>query len=193
MGRISHALSGLILLAFLLAAFPCKGDDAGMHAKIRTFMMPQYHEKDERLQFIVYGASADNKGALLFLSNMVVDFVDNDVRDVKHVTLIPGVMPYTLSNETEHIRNFWQKIPHSQGLIFCETATLDKNTKILRSDRPVQFRSEFLDVDGIGFDAYQDRRLLHIRSHVKIKLRTGADPKANRKKTHKSAEDYLKE
>lgn len=197
MGRISYALSGLILLAFLLTAFPCMGKDAGMNAKIRTFMMPQYHDKDNRLQFIVYGASADNKGALLFLTDLMVDFVDNKISDVKDVVLIPGTTPYPLLDETATARKFWSKLPHSQGLIFCETATLDKNTKILRSDRPVQFRSQFLDVNGIGFDAYQDRRLLHIRSNVKMKLRLERPSGSKKKKkgdlSRKSVDDYLKE
>ena len=196
MGRITGTLSGLILLLFLWAAFPCLGEEAGMHAKIRTFVMPQYREKDERLQFIVYGASADNKGALLFLTDMVVDFISNDVRDVKQVLLIPGVTPYALSDESATARNFWSKLTHSQGLIFSEAATLDKTTKILRSDRPVQFRSEFLDVNGVGFDAYQDQRLLHIRSNVTMKLRTDRSSRKeqkNRKAPRKSASEYLNE
>lgn len=198
MGRITGALSGLILVIFLLTAFPCMGEDVGMHAKIRTFMMPQYREKDERLQFIVYGASADNKGALLFLTDMVVDFISNDIHDVKQVTLMPEMTPYTLTNAPSATRKFWSKLPHSQGLIFSESATLDKTTKILRSDRPVQFRSEFLDVNGVGFDAYQEQRLLHIRSNVTMKLRTDRGSGKSRKakkssSSRKSATDYLNE
>lgn len=198
MGRLTGALSGLILVLFLSASFPCLGEDAGMHAKIRTFMMPQYREKDERLQFIVYGSGADNKGALLFLTDMVVDFISNEAHDAKQVTLIPGATPYPLTNAPSDTRKFWSKLPHSQGLIFSESATLDKTTKILRSDRPVQFRSEFLDVNGVGFDAYQEQRLLHIRSNVTMKLRTdrssGKDRKAKKSSSpRKSATDYLNE
>ena len=182
MGRITGALSGLILFLFLLAAAPCSGEDAGMNAKIRSFRMPQYHKNNDRLQFIVYGDSADNKGALLFLTNMMVDVIDSDITDVKQVALIPGVTAYELSDDSPWVRQFWSKIPHSQGLIFCETATLDKTTKILRSDRPVQFRSEYLDINGVGFDAYQEKRLLHIRSNVKIKLRTEPSSARKRKK-----------
>lgn len=178
MGRITYALPGLILFLFLFAAAPCQGNETGMHARIRTFRMPQYHKNDERLQFIVYGEGADNKGALLFLSNMMVDVISDDISSVKQVKLIPGINAYKLSNDNQLVRRFWSKIPHSQGLIFCETATLDKTTRIFRSDRPVQFRSEYLDIDGVGFDAYQDKRLLHIRSDVKIKLRT--EPAATR-------------
>lgn len=179
MGRITYALSGLILLLTFAVAMPCSGSDAGMHAQIRTFRMPQYHKSDDRLQFIVYGEGADNKGALLFLTNMMVDVISNDISNIKDVVLIPGVTAYTLSNDSPGVRKFWSKIPHSQGLIFCETATLDKTTRILRSDRPVQFRSEYLDIDGVGFDAYQEKRLLHIRSNVKIKLRT--EPRKGKK------------
>ncbi len=171
MGRIAYTLSGLILLLFLFSAAPCSGDDAGMHAKIRAFHMPQYQKNDERLQYLVYGDRADNKGALLFLTNMMIDVINNDIFDVKQVALIPDVTAYGLSASSSQVRKFWAKIPHSQGLIFCETATLDKTTRILRSDRPVQFRSPFLDVNGVGFDAYQEKRLLHIRSNVKMNLR----------------------
>lgn len=196
MGRFTGTLFGLILFSALLLALPCRGEDAGMHAKIRTFMMPQYHEKDDRLQFIVYGENADNKGALVFLTNMMVDFIDNDITHVDQVKLISEITPYALSNEVRPLKKFWAHIPHSQSLVFCETATLDKTTKIMRSDRPVQFRSEYLDVDGVGFDAYQERRLLHIRSNVKMKLRTERSTSKDRKNKNaprKTAEDYLNE
>ena len=175
MGRITVALSWLILLVLLCTAVPCSGDDIGMHAKIRTFMMPQYHEKDERLQFIVYGSGADNKGALLFLTDMVVDFIRNDLQDMNNVKLVPEIEGYALDTPLQSVTDFWKRLPHSQGLIFCETATLDKTTKILRSDKPVQFRSEYLDVNGVGFDAFQEKRLLHIRSNVKMQLRTALE------------------
>lgn len=195
MGRFACALSWLILLGSLFTVLPCSGEDIGMHARIRTFMMPQYHEKDERLQFIVYGSGANNKGALLFLTDMVVDFIRNDLRDAKQVKLIPEIAWYELSTPTAEITRYWTQIPHSQGLIFCETATLDKTTKILRSDKPVKFRSAFLDVDGVGFDAYQEKRLLHIRSNVKLQLRTGytrGKGKRGASGPRRPASDYIK-
>lgn len=196
MGRSNRALSGMILLVFLLTGLACMGSDLGMHAKIRTFMMPQYQEKNQRLQFIVYGKDANNKGARLELTDLVVDFISNDVKDVREVVLIPSILPYALSDDVLFARAFWSGIPHSQGLIFCETATLDKTTQTLSSGDPVQFRSEYLDVNGIGFDAFQDKRLLHIRKNVKMKLRmerTAGKGKKGSEKDRKSVDEYLKD
>ncbi len=171
------------------------GQDLGTHAKIRSFIMPQYHEKSNRLQFIVYGDRADNKGALLFLDNLVVDFMRNGLTDVNEVRVLQDVEPYPLDAPQETIRSFWKEKDHSQGIIFSDAAELDKNVKILRSDKPVKFRSTFLDVDGVGFDAYQEEKKLHIRSGVRLHLRPEkhSGKKSDGKESYRSAADYLKE
>ncbi len=191
MGRTSFTLFLLLILS-LCPGF-LRGQDLGTHAKIRSFTMPQYHEKNNRLQFIVYGKRADNKGALLFLDDLVVDFMRNDLDDVNDVKMLQSVEPYSMTAPYRDILSFWKDKTHSQGIIFSEAAELDKNVKILRSDKPVQFRSSFLDVDGVGFDAYQKEKHLHIRSKVRVHLRPEKRKEKQADKPYRSAADYLKE
>ncbi len=154
--------------------------------------MPQYHEKTNQLQYVVYGAKADNKGALLFLEDMVIDFMRNDLKDVNEVRILSGVEPYPMTKPYGEVSSFWKDKDHSQGIVFSEAAVLDKNVKILRSNKPVQFRSAFLDVDGVGFDAYQEEKRLHIRSDVRVNIRQEKMEK-RKAEPYRSAADYFKE
>lgn len=172
MGRAYEAVSVLLTAFFLILPFSSrmKAQEIGAHARIRSFTMPQYNEKDGRLQFIVYGKGADNKGAILLLDDMVIDFIRNGLEDVSTVRMLPEVQPLPLNASADDIRKFWKGKEHSQGFVFADAAVLDKNIQVLRSDKPVRFRSPMLDVDGVGFDAYQSRKFLHIRSKVILKI-----------------------
>ena len=99
MGRAYEALSVLLTAFFLILPFSFRADaqEIGAHARIRSFTMPQYNDKDGRLQFIVYGKSADNKGALLLLDDMVIDFIRNGLEDVSTVRMLPEVLPLPLN------------------------------------------------------------------------------------------------
>lgn len=191
----SPAKIPLIPVLLILALFPVflSSQEIGTRAKIRSFTMPQYHEKDNRLQFIVYGKSADNKGALLLLDDMVIDFIRNGLNDINQVKMLPDVLPYPLDAPAADIRAYWRGKTHSQGLVFSDAAALDKNTRMLRSDQKVKFRSNFLDVDGVGFDADQSRKFLHIRSNVKLKIRSAPEKRPAAEVRRKSAEDYYEQ
>ena len=102
--------------------------------------------------------------------DMVIDFIRNGLEDVSTVRMLPEVLPLPLNASAGAIREFWKGKEHSQGLVFADAAVLDKNIQVLRSDKPVKFRSPMLDVDGVGFDAYQSRKFLHIRSKVILKI-----------------------
>ena len=89
MGRRYSALYGVIAAALMLFCGALSAqNNIGMHAKIRSFTMPQYHEESNRLQFIVYGKKADNKGALLYLEDLVIDFMQNGLTDVGKVRMM---------------------------------------------------------------------------------------------------------
>lgn len=49
-------------------------------------------------------------------------------------------------------------------------AVFDKSTNILTSDETAFFRSRQLDADGVGFDAFSERKFIHIRSNVRAIL-----------------------
>ena len=64
--------------------------------------------------------------------------------------------------------DFWKDKTHSQAIIFSDDAEYDKNLRMLRGDSPVYYRSREIAVDGVGFDADQDRRFVHVRSKVRV-------------------------
>lgn len=186
-----------ILLAVFVYAPRLNAQGIGTRAKIHSFTMPQYNERDNRLQFIVFGQDADNRGGLILLNHMIIDFIQNNLEDIQSVKILDDAIPYPLTASKKEIDDFWKDKQHSQGLVFSEKATLDKSAKILHSLKPVKFRSTFLDVDGVGFDAYQNRKFLHIRSDVKLKLRPKAREQAmsghGSENVRKSATDFFNE
>jgi len=200
MGHTHDAVFVLLTAVFAFFAIHLAAGDQelGARARIRSFTMPQYHDRDNRLQFIVYGKNADNKGAVLSLDDMVIDFIRNTLEDVNEVKMLPEVQAYPLNADPKLQREFWKDKGHSQGLAFADAAILDKNIQVLRSDKPVKFRSPMLDVDGVGFDAYQSRKFLHIRSKVVVKIRPlarknagiGSDSASSAKRT---ADEYYQE
>ena len=64
--------------------------------------------------------------------------------------------------------DFWKGKDHSQAVIFADSAEYDKNLKMLRGDAPVYLRTREISVNGVGFDADQDRKFVHVRSKVKV-------------------------
>ena len=177
-GKI-HALSLLLLLA---AAF-CFGMllhaqdfTSGSYTVLKRYIFPRYNG-DSEIQYLVYGATAVNKGSLIYLTTPMIDIVDGSYTSLRQIDTIdakdPYPLPYKLGSEKKILRRFWSNSHHrhSQAWVFADKATFDKSTNILSSDELAHFRSRQLDADGIGFDAFNDRKFIHIRSNVRVVLR----------------------
>jgi len=177
--RKIHALS----LLFILAAVLCSGVillaqdiSSGSYTVLKRYIYPRYNG-DGEIQYLVYGATAVNKGSLIYLTTPMIDIVDGSYTSIRQIDTIdakdPYPAPYKLGSEEKILRRFWTSThhKHSQAWIFAEKATFDKSTNILTSDDPAYFRSRQLDADGIGFDAFNDRKFIHIRSNVRVVLR----------------------
>ena len=177
--RKIHALSLLLLLA---AAF-CFGTllhaqdlTSGSYTVLKRYIYPRYNG-DSEIQYLVYGATAVNKGSLIYLTTPMIDIVDGSYTSLRQIDTIdakdPYPLPYKLGAEKKILRRFWSNSHHrhSQAWVFADKATFDKSTNILSSDELAHFRSRQLDADGIGFDAFNDRKFIHIRSNVRVVLR----------------------
>lgn len=119
--------------------------------------------------------------------------------------------PYKLGARERNIQEWWKRSrhKHSQAWIFIEktklnaaeetvsessvtkssdsavvVAVFDKSTNILTSDETAFFRSRQLDADGVGFDAFSDRKFIHIRSNVRATLHIKDDRKAEEEPLH---------
>ena len=180
--RKIYALSLLLLTTVLgSGAFLFAQDiSSGSYTVLKRYIYPRYNG-DNEIQYLVYGATAINKGSLIYLTTPMIDIVDGSYPSIRLIDTIdakdPYPTPYKLGSEGKILRRFWNSShhKHSQAWIFAEKATFDKSTNILTSDDPAYFRSRQLDADGVGFDAFNDRKFIHIRSNVRVVLRLKAD------------------
>ena len=192
MGKIARAVFWIALL--IAGAMSYAEDDmSGSAASMKNFALPEYSKDSGRLQFILYGESARNLGALVLLVNPKIDIVKNDITNIQSIVSFASLQPYPLTWTAGQVADFWKNKGHSQAVIFSDSAEYDKNLRLLRGDAPVHFRSPDMSVDGVGFDADQDRKFVHIRSKVKIVIypaarkrsgvgRNSADDKSKKEK-----------
>lgn len=163
----------LILLAFAFAP-ALSGANTGARASLSGFALPIYKKENNRLQFILYGVNASNLGALLELKGFRLDVVNDTVKDVNEVVALDKVPIYPLTASSRDVKIFWRDKKHSRALLYTDKGVFDKNAKILRGDAAVKFRSREFDIDGVGFDAFYDKRFIHIRSNVRMLIRPEA-------------------
>ena len=178
--RKIYALSLLTLIltaAFDSAALLHAQDiTAGSYTVLKRYIYPRF-SNDGEIQYLVYGATAVNKGSLIYLTSPMIDIVDGSYTSIRQIDTIDGKeaypVPYKLGSDGKALERFWKSTHHrhSQAWIFADKATFDKSTNILTSDDAAHFRSRQLDADGIGFDAFNDRKFIHIRSNVRVVLR----------------------
>ena len=195
MVRTAEKIFGIVLLIFMLAsAGYAQLDMSGSAATLKNFALPEFSKESGRLQFILYGATARNLGAIVFLTFPKVDVVKNDIMNIQDVVSLAAVQPYPLGWTAEQVKQFWKDKNHSQALIFADDAEYDKNLRMLCGDSPVHYRTRELSVDGVGFDVDQDRKFVHIRSKVKIVIypetrkKSGVAP-GSKKDTHDTKEE----
>ena len=172
----------VLLIAGLLPVGYGADDMSGSAAAMKNFALPEYSRDNGRLQFIVYGTEARNLGAMILLSQPMIDIVKNDVTNIQSIVSLAGIRPYPLIWTAGQVADFWKGKQHSQALIFADAAEYDKNLRLLRGDSKVHFRTPELSVDGVGFDADQDRKFVHIRSKVKVILYPAARKKSGVRK-----------
>jgi len=183
MGLRSRKIYALSLALLLLAVFGPAGSalraqelTSGSYTVLKRYIFPRYGH-DSEIQYLVYGDTAVNKGSLIYLTLPMIDIVDGSYTSLRQLDIVDSKdvypKPYKLGSELSALRSFWSHSHHrhSQAWIFAEKATFDKSTNILTSDDLAHFRSRQLDADGVGFDAFNDRKFIHIRSNVRVVLR----------------------
>lgn len=177
--RKIHALSLLLILAaFFCSGTPLYAQDisAGSYTVLKRYVYPRYNGNNE-IEYLVYGKTAVNKGSLIYLTSPMIDIVDEAYPSIRLIDTIQAneayPVPYALGSKEKTILRFWANSnhKHSRAWVFANEAVFDKSTNILTSDDPAFFRSRQLDADGVGFDADNDRKFIHIRSNVRVVLR----------------------
>ena len=149
---------------------------------------------------------------------IMLDFVDGSYTSIRQVQTIkpedPFPTPYRLGATEKAVHDWWSReyCKHSQAWVFVERiippgqtsfaaedgrekdapviiATFDKNTNILASEETAFFRSRQLDADGVGFDAFSERKFIHIRSNVRAIIHLGDNDKKPDKEEDSATEE----
>ena len=82
--------------------------------------------------------------------------------------------PIGIRVEMEGVTLDWigDSIKDIKGVIKTPSAVYDKNTQQVTGNEKVTYRSSAMDLDGVGFDIDQVKQLIHIRSDVKVVLKS---------------------
>lgn len=140
-GKINAKIYVLIL-ALLFLGKVAMGQQTEENIVLSDFTLPEYNKKTGDLEFIVYGKRAETLGLLLNLQGVKVDWI----------------------GET-------RKLTDIKAVVTTPSAVYDRVTKVIRGNEYVQFYSASMDVEGVGFDAEQEKQIIHIRNKVKVILR----------------------
>ena len=87
MGSTASALSArlytLTVFLFILTFIGhVSAQSDGMQASVDNYILPQYREKDNRLDYVIFGAKAENRGALLSLKKVKIDILNNEGKGI---------------------------------------------------------------------------------------------------------------
>ena len=82
--------------------------------------------------------------------------------------------PIGIRVEMEGVTLDWigDTIKDIKGVIETPSAVYDKNTQKVTGNKKITYRSSAMDLDGVGFDIDQVKQIVHIRSKVKVVLRS---------------------
>ena len=160
------------ILWALLAAFPLHGAETTdmANARLSDFKLPQYNEAG-KLVFILYGKSGYAAGINIFLENVLINLVQSNIKDIDAVRDLQHLDVYPLGSPAATITKFWADKSYCAALIYTSSAVYDRSTKTIKGDKDIHFRSQFLDIDGKGFDTDYNSKTIHIRKNVRIEIR----------------------
>ena len=81
--------------------------------------------------------------------------------------------PVGVRFELKGVKIIWigEKITETKGLINTPSAVYDKSSLQVIGNEKIEYRSDAMDLDGVGFDIDQVKQLVHIRSKVKVVLK----------------------
>lgn len=181
--RKIHVLIFLVAISAVLGfATRLASDDAsGTAAILEIFVLPEYKQNKEggqgKLQFILYGKKAVNLGATVDMQQVLIDMVRDDIKSIDEIKNLENVKIYPLNEKPENIRLFWKDKQHSKAIIETSKALYDKSTRIARGSEKVHFRSQLMDVDGVGFEGEYANQTVLIKSDVKVLIRSEAREK----------------
>lgn len=160
----------LILLfgaLFLLTGAVSRGDELGA-LKIYKARLPIYHKK--RLQLMIFCAVMTRKADQIFAEDAVIDILKKDI-DLNQIKYLEDTKPYPLGTIPAKVAEFWKDKTFSHGFIYSSAAIIQQESKVASGNEKVFFRSPQLDLNGVGFTANFDSRIIKVLENVDILIR----------------------
>ena len=163
MKKIIYLLTTIIILAGTNAL--C--DELGA-LKVYNARLPIYNKK--RLRYMIFCTVMTRVANKLFADDAVIDLIKNNI-DVNKIVYLENVKPYKLGTSPDKVAEFWKDKTNSIGIISTSKATVIQESKIASGDKKVFFRSPQIDLNGVGFTANFDTRVIKVLTKVNIVIR----------------------
>ena len=171
--------SGLLALLTLgaVAVQAAKNDGINELQGLRTIRsrLPIYD--GNQLKYHIFSRETSRQGLRLVSQGTIIDLVRPALR-IEDFTFDEGQQPYPLNAGLAEVVEFWRKRSFGEGVIFTDHAEIDQDARAAAGEDPVYARSPLLDLDGVGFQADFNRKLIAVNSQVRIVIRQGVmDPR----------------
>jgi lipopolysaccharide export system protein LptA len=176
-GEVS-GMKKLIAIPLLLICLLCNGasrQDFGS-VKVSGLRMPMFNK--ERLQAFVYSQTGTRSGAEFKLKGVKIDIIKR-LYDLDKIRRIDKVHLYKLGAPRQEIDTFWERFPHSDGIVSSPSASINQTTRKAHGSDKILLRSPFLDLNGIGFDASFISKKINIHKDVVIMIKGAKAGKKN--------------
>ncbi len=175
MGRINAKIYFLVFALFLVS-FTLNAETVS--GVIEGVKFPEY-DKNGNLQFMMYSSYALPSGVVIEMDDVLVDFVKKDVSvaDLKDNRAIEFYSIDDAAEGSDKVSSFWKAQPDSKAFYKTSKASYNRATSAVEGDQLLQFRTESIDIDGVGFDMDQKTNSLRIRSNVTVVLRNNENDK----------------
>ncbi len=163
MKKIIYLLATLLMLTGTVAT--C--DELGA-LKVYKARLPIYNK--QRLRYMIFCATMSRKADKLYADDVIIDLIKNHV-DINKIVYYDDLKLYKLGINPEKVAEFWKDKTNSIGFISTSKATIIQESKIASSDKEVFFRSPQIDLNGVGFTANFDTRVIEVLNKVDIIIR----------------------
>ena len=163
MKKIIYLLSTVLTLAGTTAI--C--DELGA-LKVYKARLPIYNK--QRLRYMIFCAVMTRKADKLYANDAIIDLVKNNI-DINKIVYYDDLKLYKFGMSPEKVAGFWENKTNSIGFISSSRATILQESKIASGDKEVFFRSPQIDLNGVGFTANFDTRVIKVLNKVNIIVR----------------------
>lgn len=166
----------LFITLFILSGTSGFCDELGA-LKIYKARLPIYNKK--RLSYMIFCSVMTRKADKIYAEDAVIDLVKDNI-DVNKIVYRENIKPYILGTSPSMAAEFWKDKTNSLGFISTSRATVLQESKVVTGDKDVFFRSPQLDLDGVGFIANFDTRIIKVLKNVDIIVRMNPDKKGEK-------------